>query len=78
MKSSKNKWKGTKITVNYLGNLDNQFGIKKKKILLEEDKLSPLSVFKSPIKQQEPVELHQGTSNFFNMRNNFEIIKIRD
>ena len=78
MKSSKNKWKGTKITVNYLGNLDNKFGIKKKKILLEEDKLSPLSVFKSPIKQQEPVELHQGTSNFFNMRNNFEIIKIRD
>jgi hypothetical protein len=78
MKSLKNKWKGTKITVNYLGNLDNQFGIKKKKILLEEDKLSPLSLFKSPIQQQEPMELHQGTAYFFNMRNNFEFIKIRD
>ena len=78
MKSSKNQWKGTKITVNYLGNLDNHFGVKKKKILLEEDKLSPISVFKSPIQQQEPVELHQGTTYFSNMRNNFEFIKIRD
>ena len=78
MKSSKNKWKGTKITINYLGNLDNQFGVKKKKILLEEDKLSPLSLFKSPIQQKKPVELHQCTSYFFNMRNNFEFIKIRD
>lgn len=78
MNTSKNKWNGTKITVNYLGNLDNQFGVKKKKMILEEDKLSPLSVFKSPKHQQEPVELHQGTSYFLNKRNNFEFIKIRD
>lgn len=78
MKSSKNKWKGTKITINYLGNLNNQFGIKKKKMILEEDKLSPISVFKSSINQQEPVQLHQGTSYFKNIKNNFEFIKIRD
>ena len=31
MKTNKNKWNGTKITVNYIGNLDNKFGVKKKK-----------------------------------------------
>ena len=42
MKTSKNKWNGTKITLNYIGNLNNKFGVKKKKIIIEEDKLQPL------------------------------------
>ena len=39
MQTNKNKWNGTKITVNYIGNLDNKFGVKKKKIILNDDKL---------------------------------------
>lgn len=47
MKTSKNKWNGTRITVNYIGNLNNKFGIKKKKIILEEDKLEPFIDFQN-------------------------------
>ena len=42
MKTVNNKWNGTKITLNYIGNMNNKFGVKKKKIILEEDKLQPL------------------------------------
>ena len=88
MKSVKNKWKGTKITVNYIGNLNNKFGIKKKKIFLEEDKLetlflkpnnnliSPKIINKNKTYFHNPIKIN--SNNFNNEKSTFKSIHIRD
>ena len=43
MKKIKDKWKGLRITLNYFGKSNNRFGLKKKIILLEENKIHSLS-----------------------------------
>mgnify|MGYP006873133937 CR=1 FL=1 len=87
MKNIKNKWNGTKLTINYFGSFNNKFGIGKKRIILEEDKLEPL--YKNPggnyllthrTKKNNPYFknlLLNGTKNN-KEKNNFEYIKIND
>ena len=55
----KNKWNGTKITINYIGNLDDKFGVKKKRIILNEDKMEPFinySIFNNIISPRQKIK----------------------
>ena len=90
MKKISDKWKGMRVTLNYFGESNNKFGLKKKKVLLEEDKMQPLSVFKKTsntkfqrlkknklsIDYMMNSDLLRYNSNSNN--NNFELIKIQD
>lgn len=90
MKKISDKWKGMRVTLNYFGESNNKFGLKKKKVLLEEDKMQPLSVFrktsntkfqrlkknKLSIDYMMNSDLLRYNSNSNN--NNFELIKIQD
>jgi hypothetical protein len=90
MKKISDKWKGMRVTLNYFGESNNKFGLKKKKVLLEEDKMQPLSVFrktsntkfqrlkknKLSIDYMMNSELMKYNNNLNN--NNFELIKIQD
>ena len=69
MLSSKHKWNGTKITLNYIGNLDNKFGIKKKKIFLEEDKLESLIDYRNLYLFSTRLKKNKNHYNYF--KNNF-------
>ena len=87
MKNIKNKWNGTKITINYFGIFNDKFGIDKKRIILEEDKLEPLYknqgakyLLTPRIKKNNPYFrniLINGKKNN-KEKNNFEYIKIND
>ena len=81
---------GMKITLNYFGETNNRFGLKKRKVLFEEDKMQALSAIRkrNNIKFQRlkkdklsidymiNIDLMKNTSN--NSNNNFELIKIKD
>lgn len=87
MKNIKNKWNGTKITINYFGSFNDKFGIDKRRIILEEDKLEPLYknqgvkyILTPRIKKNNPYFkniLENGKRNN-KEKNNFEFIKIND
>lgn len=87
MKNIKNKWNGTKITINYFGSFNDKFGIDKRRIILEEDKLEPLYknqgvkyLLTPRIKKNNPYFkniLENGKRNNKD-KNNFEFIKIND
>lgn len=65
MKTIKNKWNGTKITVNYIGNLGNRFGVKKKQIILNKDKLEPLLDFN--IFNNDNFKIRRKKAYYFNI-----------
>ena len=87
MTNIKNKWNGTKITINYFGIFNDKFGIDKKRIILEEDKLEQLYKNKGAkylltprTKKNKPYFkniLENGKKNNKD-KNNFEYIKIND
>ena len=71
MKKITDKWKGLYVTFNVLGNIDNDFGLKKKKIKLKDlDSLFELNNF-DRIKTEQK-------NNKTNGYNNFELINIKD
>ena len=87
MKNIKNKWNGTKITIIYFGSFNNKFGIDKKRIILEEDKLEPLYknqgtkyLLTPRTKKNNPYFKNILTNGKKNNKekNNFEYIKIND
>ena len=90
MKKIKEKWKGMRITLNYFGKSNNRFGLKKKKILLEEDKIHSLSDLietnKSNLKELSnnkkfnsyTIMRNDSKKSTNNSNNNFEYIKIKD
>ena len=71
MKKITDKWKGFYVTFNVLGNIDNDFGLKKKKMKLKDlDSLFELNNF-DRIKTEQK-------NNKTNGYNNFELINIKD
>ena len=71
MKKITDKWKGLYVTFNVLGNIDNDFGLKKKKMKLKDlDSLFELNNF-DRIKTEQK-------NNKTNGYNNFELINIKD
>ena len=90
MKKISDKWKGMRVTLNYIGESNNKFGLKKKKVLLEEDKMQPLSVFKKTSntkfqrlkKNKLSIDYMMNSDllryNNNSNNNNFELIKIQD
>ena len=87
MKNIKNKGNGIKITINYFGSFNDKFGINKKRIILEEDKLEPLYknqgtkyLLTPRIKKNNPYFKNILVNRMKNNKekNNFEYIKIND
>ena len=90
MKKISDKWKGMRVTLNYFGESNNKFGLKKRKVLLEEDKMQPLSVFRKTsntkfqrLKKNKLSIDYMMNSDLFRYNNNsnnnnFELIKIQD
>ena len=87
MTNIKNKWNGTKITINYFGIFNDKFGIDKKKVILEEDKLEPLYknhgakyLLTPRTKKNNPYFKNILVNRMKNNKekNNFEYIKIND
>ena len=89
MKTNKNKPNGIKLTINYLGLLNDKFGIKKKKIILEEDKLESIFNFRnsnhfllSSLKKNNTYSQKLENKNKIKInykeKNSFESIKIKD
>ena len=88
MEKITDKWRGMRVTLNYFGETNNKFGLKKKKILLEEDKIQSLSTFRNTnnIKLQRLKKNKLSIDYMINYdlirnnynNNNFELIKIKD
>ena len=87
MKKITDKWKGMRMTINYLGEADNKFGLKKKKVLLEEDKIHSLSDLRKSNKTLlQKIKTNKLSVDYMinseqmknNNNNNFELINIKD
>lgn len=75
MKSIKDKWNGTKITINYIGNLDDKFGVKKRRIILNEDKFEPFinySIFNNIV---SPRQIIKNNKTFYKNLNRENKVK---
>lgn len=87
MKKITDKWKGMRVTLNYFGESNNRFGLKKKKVIFEEDKIQSLSDlrrtsnFKLEKFKKNKLGLDYMVNNAhkrYHNNNNFLLIKIND
>ena len=87
MKKITDEWKPFHITFHYFGNTNNNFGLKKKKVLLVEDKIHSLSEIRKTSEDKLKKTKNNkicidymlnNASTIYNKDNNFESIKIKD
>ena len=88
MKKITDEWKPFRITFNYFGNANNDFGLKMKKVLLVEDKIHSLSEVRKTSenklkktknnKMSIDYMLNSASTRYNRDNNNFELIKIKD